>query len=135
FARYGMRDQALRLFGALFDATQFFDLRRLPELFCGFERRSGEGPTLYPVACAPQAWASGSVFMLLQAALGLSIDAQRKEIAFTHPVLPEAIPELRLTGLRAGDSWADVLLENHPHDLSLTVLRRQGDVRVVVMEW
>jgi glycogen debranching enzyme len=134
FARYGLRDLALRLFGALFDATQFFDLRRLPELFCGFERRSGEGPTLYPVACAPQAWASGSVFMLLQASLGLSIDAQRKEIAFAHPVLPEAIPELRLTGLCAGDASADVLLENHPHDLSLTVLRREGNVRVVIMK-
>src|SRR5205823_2033432 len=69
-ARYGLKDEALRVMNAMFDASLFFDMHRLPELFCGFERRAGEGPTLYPVACAPQAWAAAAIFLLLQACLG-----------------------------------------------------------------
>jgi glycogen debranching enzyme len=134
FARYGMRDLALRVFDGLLTASVFLDLQRLPELFCGFPARSGEGPTLYPVACAPQAWAAGAVFMLLESALGLSIDGRRREISFSHPELPESIPELRITGLRTGSGTVDLLLENHPHDLGITVLRREGDVRVVIVK-
>jgi glycogen debranching enzyme len=133
-ARYGLRDLALRVFDGLLSASVFFDLHRLPELFCGFPGRAGEGPTLYPVACAPQAWSSGAVFLLLEAALGLRIDGRRREISFLHPQLPEAIPELRIAGLRIGTGSVDLLLENHPHDLGITVLRREGDVRVVVIK-
>jgi glycogen debranching enzyme len=134
FARYGMRDLSLRVLEGLLDASVAVDLHRLPELFCGFPRRPGEGPTLYPVACAPQAWAAGSVFMLIEAALGLTIEARRREISFQHPVLPDSIGELRITDLRLGSGSVDLLLENHPHDLGLTVLRREGDVRVVVVK-
>jgi glycogen debranching enzyme len=110
------------------------DLHRLPELFCGFGRRPGEGPTLYPVACAPQAWASAAVFLLLGSALGITIDGARGEISLIHPVLPPAIGELRITGLEVGSGRIDLLLENHPHDVGLTVLRREGEVRVVVVK-
>jgi glycogen debranching enzyme len=134
FARYGFRSLVLSLFEAMLEASLFLDLRRLPELFCGFPRRTGEGPTLYPVACAPQAWASGAVFMLLEAALGLRIDGRRREICFSHPVLPDSIPELRIVGLPVGNATADLLLENHPHDVGITVLKREGEVRVVVVK-
>ncbi len=136
FANYGFDDLALRLFEAMLGASEMVDLRRLPELFCGFSRRPGEGPTLYPVACAPQAWASGSVFMLLGAALGITIDGARGEVSLIHPVLPAAIGDLRITGLEVGQGRGrvDLLLENHPHDVGLTVLRREGDVRVVVVK-
>jgi glycogen debranching enzyme len=80
FARYGFDDLGLRLFEAMLGASEMVDLHRLPELFCGFSRRPGEGPTLYPVACAPQAWASASAFMLLGAALGITIDGARGEV-------------------------------------------------------
>src|SRR5262245_53561970 len=73
-ARFGFTAGALEIATRLFDASQHMDLFRLPELFCGFERRPGEGPTLYPVACSPQAWAAASVFLLLQSCLGLRID-------------------------------------------------------------
>jgi len=134
FARYGFRNLVLSVFEAMLQASLFLDLRRLPELFCGFPRRPGEGPTLYPVACAPQAWASAAVYMLLGAALGLSVDGRRREISFSHPVLPDSVPELRITGLRVGSATADLLLENHPHDVGITVLKREGDVRVVVVK-
>jgi glycogen debranching enzyme len=131
-ARYGLRAPVLRVLEGLFTAANFLDLQRMPELFCGFPRRSGEGPTLYPVACLPQAWASGSVFMLLQACLGMSIDSPAREVRFENPVLPEWLPEVRITNLRVADGMADLLLERHPHDVGLTVLRREGRIRVNV---
>ena len=75
-ARYGLKHSVAHLFKGLFDAASYMDLRRLPELFCGFQRERRRGPTLYPVACAPQAWASATPFTLLEAALGLEFDVE-----------------------------------------------------------
>ena len=72
-ARYGFKRRSSQLFKGLFDAATYMDLRRLPELFCGFPRRA-RGPTLYPVACSPQAWASATPFSLIEAALGMELD-------------------------------------------------------------
>jgi glycogen debranching enzyme len=132
--RYGLTDLAGRLMAALFDASRYVDLRRLPELFCGFRRRDGQGPTLYPVACAPQAWAAGAVFMLLQACLGLSIDAALGRITFASGRLPPFLPWLRLSRLRIGDATVDLLLEHRPLDLGLRVLHREGSVQVVAIK-
>ena len=134
FADYGFDDLGLRLFEAMLGASETVDLHRLPELFCGFSRRPGEGPTLYPVACAPQSWAAAAVFMLLGSALGITIDGARGEVSLCHPVLPPAIGDLRITGLEVGSGRVDLLFENHPHDVGLTVLRREGEVRVVVVK-
>jgi glycogen debranching enzyme len=133
-ARYGCRRLGLKIFEGMLDASRFVEFRRLPELFCGFERRPDEGPTIYPVACAPQAWAAGAVYQLLQAALGLKVDGCRREVSFSNPMLPESVPELRITGLRLGEDTLDLLVENHPHDVGVTVLRREGDVRVLVLK-
>ena len=84
-ARYGNRGGAVRLLGNLFEAAAYFGLR-LPELFCGFKRASGESPIAYPVACLPQAWAAGSVFMLMQSCLGIEIDAQTDTLLVNRPL-------------------------------------------------
>ena len=84
-ARYGLKHSVAHLFKALFDAATYMDLRRLPELFCGFRREKGRGPTLYPVACAPQAWASATPFTLLEAALGLEFDAAARRNPAAQP--------------------------------------------------
>ncbi|MGH6955445.1 MAG: amylo-alpha-1,6-glucosidase, partial [Caulobacteraceae bacterium] len=97
-ARYGERRGAAKLMGDLFRASQFFDLR-MPELICGFQRRAGEPPIAYPVTCMPQAWAAGSVFLMLQACLGLSIDAGRREVRVVHPTLPRGVDTLVVEGL------------------------------------
>jgi glycogen debranching enzyme len=100
-ARYGDKAGALRLLQALFEAAVNFDMR-LPELFCGFKRRRGEPPTAYPVACLPQAWAAGSPFMMLEACLGITIDALRHEVRIEEPTLPEGIDWLEIGDLRLG---------------------------------
>jgi glycogen debranching enzyme len=129
-ARYGMKREALRILDGMFDASRFVDLNRLPELFCGFARRSAEGPTLYPVACAPQAWASGAVYLLLQACLGLSIDGNRRLLTLHRPALPLALRRLRLIGLEVGSATIDLDLRRHRRDVGVNVIRREGDVEV-----
>jgi glycogen debranching enzyme len=133
-ASYGFDDLGLRLYEAMLGVSEMVDLHRLPELFCGFARRPGEGPTLYPVACAPQAWAAGAVFMLLGSALGITVDGARGQVSLVHPVLPPTMGDLTITGLDVGKGRVDLMLENHPHDVGLTVLRREGDVKVVVVK-
>jgi glycogen debranching enzyme len=114
----------------MFDATLFMDLHRMPELFCGFGRRPGEGPTRYPVACAPQAWAAASVFLLLQACLGLSINAPEEYLCFTYPLLPTFLKEVQIRGLRVGGASVDLLLLRHGQDVGINVLRREGRLEV-----
>lgn len=131
FARYGLKAEAARVFGGMFDAASYQELRRLPELFCGFERRPRRGPTAYPVACAPQAWASATPFALLAACVGLRLDESRNEISFTHPRLPDFLEEVVLRGLRLGASQVDVRLRRDGDDVTASVLRREGDARIV----
>jgi glycogen debranching enzyme len=108
------------------------DLRRLPELFCGFLRREHNAPTQYPVACSPQAWASATVLALLQASLGLELKDAGNEITFYRPALPDFLDELHLRNLRLGRGSADVLLKRHGSDVAVTQTRRDGDITVVV---
>ena len=115
----------------LFDASTYLDLHRMPELFCGFKRRAGEGPTLYPVACSPQAWAAGGVFLLLQSCLGLTLDAPRRQIVFARPRLPEFLQTVAIDGLAVGDARVDLVLQRHPHDVAINVVRRQGEVEII----
>jgi len=131
-AKYGQRELAGQILMGLLDASSAVDLHRLPELFCGLDRRGGEGPTLYPVACSPQAWAAGAVFLLLEACLGLSINGCKKQVVFDRPYLPEGIPQLWIRNLRIENDRADVLLERQTGAVRIEVLEQQGDIQVVV---
>jgi glycogen debranching enzyme len=132
-ARYGRKDMALKVLTGLYEAAMFSELNRLPELFCGFFRRSGKGPTAYPVACSPQAWAAAAAFMVLQACIGLQVDARKKQICFTRPVLPEVLSQLEIRNLRVNDAAVDVVLERYGGTVGLRVTRREGDVEVVMV--
>jgi glycogen debranching enzyme len=130
-ARYGHHADAARLLAGLFDASHTFDLARLPELFCGFTRRRGEDATRYPVACSPQAWAAGSVFMLLQAVLGLEVDAPARQVRFRHSQLPEFLDALSLSRLQVGAATIDLEIGRQPTGVDVRVVRRRGEVEVI----
>jgi len=106
-ARFGERAGVVKVMGDLFEASKTFE-NRMPELLCGFERQLDEPPIAYPVACMPQAWAAGSTFMMLQAALGLSIDAHRREVRFDAPRLPAGVDCIRLKRLEVGAAKVDI---------------------------
>jgi glycogen debranching enzyme len=133
FARYGLRAPLLKVMTGMFDASLFMADHRLPELFCGFERRPGSAPTAYPVACIPQAWSSAAVFGLLGALLGLSFDPAAGQIKLTRPVLPDWMDDCRISNLRLGDATVDIQLERRDEDVALHVLRRTGAVEVVII--
>jgi glycogen debranching enzyme len=133
FARYGLKHSVAYLFEGLFDTASYMDLRRLPELFCGFRRERRRGPVLYPVACAPQAWASGAAFTMLEAALGLEFDAARGEIRLRDPKLPEFLNEVVLRDLKLGPSSVDLRLRRHDGEVSLEVLRTRGQIQVSIV--
>jgi glycogen debranching enzyme len=132
FARYGLKQPLSRLLTGLFDASLFLDLRRLPELFCGFARRPGSGPTEYPVACIPQAWSSAAVFAMLGAALGISFDPAARRIHFNEPVLPPWLAQITLTNLRLGEASIDLVVQRSQQSVGLHVLRRQGALDLVL---
>jgi glycogen debranching enzyme len=134
FARYGLKDEAGKILAGLFDASLFFDLHRLPELFCGFPRRPGESPTLYPVSCSPQTWASCAVFLVLQACLGLEVNGSEGKVVFTDPYLPQFLPGVQIKGLRVNSATVDLSLTRHESDVGVNVLRREGPVNVVVVK-
>jgi glycogen debranching enzyme len=106
----------------------------MPELFCGFPHDPGEGPVPYPVACAPQAWSAASVFLLLQACLGLEIHAPETRVCFTRPQLPASLGELRIHNLEVAGASVDLLLVRHEHDVGVNVLRRDGALQVLVVK-
>lgn len=131
-ARYGYTDQALTLMTGLFEAATFTDLSRLPELFCGFERLPGQAPTHYPVACIPQAWASGAVFMCLQACLGLGFSHEQPTIRFNRPRLPSYINKVNIRNMHYGSDAVDLVLRRRGQDVALHAEKRKGKIGVLV---
>jgi glycogen debranching enzyme len=135
-ARYGHMPEAMRILTGLFDTARAIPQFRLPELFCGFPRRDDEAPTLYPVACSPQAWASGSVFGLLEAITGMGIgrdpETDRVQVLFRKPVLPKDINLLEVNGLRLGEEEIDLQLHRSDHDTGVLVRRRTPGVDVMI---
>jgi glycogen debranching enzyme len=132
-SRYGLKHSVEHVFKGLFEAASYMDLRQLPELFCGFQREKHRGPTLYPVACAPQAWSSATPFTLLEAALGLEFDADRGEIRLRNPRLPAFLNEVILRELRLKDASVDLRIRRHGDDVSLEVLRKRGQIQVSIV--
>ena len=132
-ARYEAKRPIETLFNALFSAATYMDQHRLPELFCGFQRQRGHGPTLYPVACSPQAWASATPFSLLEACLGLEFDPFQREIRLRNPRLPDFLDEVMLRDLQLGSSSVDLTVRRHGETVSLDTLRISGDIRVSVV--
>ena len=133
-ARYGRKDGCAKILAGMFDASLFVELHRMPELFCGFRRRPGEGPTRYPVACSPQAWAAGTVYHLLQACLGLRVEAATNRVCLEYPILPEFLERVRVRGVRVGTGSVDLLFQRHGDDVSVNVLSRSGGVQIVVVK-
>jgi glycogen debranching enzyme len=127
------KEVALHVLRGLLELSVEVQQRRLPELICGFARRPGKGPTLYPVACSPQAWAAGSVFMVLQACLGLEIRALESRIFLHHSALPEELKQVHIRNLRVGNASVDLAFERYSETVGVNILRRNGDVEIVAL--
>jgi glycogen debranching enzyme len=132
FARYGYKTHVIRLFEGLFSAAAYNDLRRLPELFCGFPRRPGRGPTYYPVACSPQAWAAASLLSLVQSSLGIWCDPAAREISLERPTLPKFIDEITLRGVQAGTGVLDLTVRRVGREVAANAVHRVEGARLIL---
>lgn len=134
-ASNGLRRHFLKVFSGIFDASVFMEFQRLPELFCGFTRRRGAPPTLYPVACVPQAWASGSLLLMLQASLGLDFESGSERLIFRQPILPEFIDHLTIRNLSVtGTTSVDLVIRRYGEDVTIEVLKKSAGVSVIVIK-
>jgi glycogen debranching enzyme len=131
-ARYGMSEAAGRIFTGLFDAACHFPHFRLPELFCGFPRHAGEGPVAYPSACTPQAWASGAVFLLLQASLGIDIDAEKGFVGVRGAYLPEWLDRISVKNLLIGGGRATVHFRRGTDGVEVGLSDVDGNIRLLM---
>jgi glycogen debranching enzyme len=132
FKRYGFHAEANLLCGRIFEASQHFPEFRLPELFCGFDRDTSAVPVPYPVACSPQAWAAGSVFLFLETMLGLRPHAAAGELELAHPELPEWLAKVTVSNLRVGDADVDLLFHRWRGGTSAEVIRKSQDLSVTI---
>ena len=131
-ARYGCKAETARLFGGMFDACRTIDLRRLPELFCGFPRRRAEAPTSYPVACSPQAWAAGALPAMLQACLGLSFDPAQRTVRLDRPLLPPTLAEVTVLNLELNGARISVRFRRMGDEVAMNVLSRTGIIHATL---
>ncbi|MBX9850440.1 MAG: amylo-alpha-1,6-glucosidase [Cytophagaceae bacterium] len=130
---YGYKQEVHKVIEGLFDLTTYVDAQRLPELFCGFDKRKNEGPTAYPVACSPQAWAVASVYMLLQASLGIRIVAKNNTIYFYNPTLPDFLDEITITNLKVNGASVVLQIRKNINEITVNILHRNGDVKVEII--
>jgi len=129
---YGFQEHVLKIMGAIFDASLFINLQRMPELYCGFDRRSSEGPTSYPVACSPQAWSVAVVFILLQACFRIEIDAINKTIIFNKPRLPEYLEYIYIDNLMLDGKTCDIHMKRLEKDVGFYLLQKPEDWEVLI---
>jgi glycogen debranching enzyme len=134
-ARYGGRTGANRVLHSLFAAATTADLNRLPELFCGFSRMRNQGPTGYPVACSPQAWAAGALPACLAACIGIGFNHEARAVTFTNPVLPDFLNRLNLRNLKLGDAAIDIVLHRaEAGAVAMAVTGRRGDIHAIMTD-
>jgi glycogen debranching enzyme len=132
--RYGfiaeLEQLALSMIGVLESSDDF----RLPELFCGFRRRGNGPPVPYEVACKPQAWAAGSIFLMIRAMLGIQMDVDQNHVVLNQPILTPRLSTLEVKGLRGRDWELDLLFRRGQSGVTVDVTRKRGTVRVLTVK-
>ncbi len=131
-ARAGDHAGVVKVLEGLFDAGEQLNTSSLPELFCGFRREVGLGPVPYPVACYPQAWSAASVFMILQAMLGMRVLGFERRVVFDTHLIPSWLDWLSISGLKVGDGRISFVLRRFPNGAAIEVQEKSGGVRVEV---
>lgn len=134
FSKYGFQKEVLKVMEGMFEAALFFDLRRLPELFCGFTKYNGKAPIEYPVACSPQAWSVAALYMLLQACLGLKLDATQNKISFYKPLLPSFLNIVEVGNLLLKDNPASFSFKKHKNDTGINIIEKEDDWEIVIVK-
>jgi glycogen debranching enzyme len=133
-ARITRRQGVLRILDGLLQASVHLNAGSLPELFCGFRRDERLGPVPYPVACHPQAWSAASIFMIIQAMLGIKTAGFHRKLLIDSPVMPDWLDWLKIENLKVGDGAVSLLVRRAPEGASIGIIETRGDVTVEVLK-
>ena len=128
----GHIEQALEIAQGIFDMTSVQPYQCPPELFCGFERTANNRPVRYPVACSPQAWATGTVFQLLQLMVNLVPDVANNCLRIVQPTLPASVSYMSINNFKVGQTLLDLEFERSLEATACRVVRKRGNLRVVI---
>jgi glycogen debranching enzyme len=129
---YGMDHEANRLIDQISIAGAFFPGGRFPELFCGFSREEVPRPVEYPVACRPQAWATGAPLLMVRSYAGINADAPNNTLSVVRPMLPPWLERSELIGMRVGNTRLDLAVTTHENATGVQVLRKDGDLEILI---
>jgi len=127
--QYGYHQEANQIAEGIFAAASYFEAGRMPELFGGMERKPGHFPVPYPDANIPQAWAAGSIFLLIRAMLGLEVNAADRSLT-VQPVLPDWLPDLELVNLRVGNATITLRFWREEEQTQWKVMHLEGKLTV-----
>jgi len=128
---YGFIDESNRVINELALAGAFFDYR-YPELFCGYARDDVPVPVEYPVACRPQAWATGAPLLMMRSYAGMTADVPNKTLSIVRPSLPAWLERAEVIGMRVGSARVDLLFVQSGGTTGVQVMRKDGDLDVIV---
>ncbi len=132
--RYGRMQEFQRVFTAIMQAASQFDHYRLPEVFAGYDRSAASRPVKYPVACNPQAWASGSIPQMLICALGIEPHAFDHAVQIKQPQLPDWLRRVDVEQLPIGSARVSLHFESDGERTRVSVTEKSGDVQVEIHE-
>ena len=129
--KVGRVDDGMKVMDGIFQAAQGHVTLRLPELFCGFSKRFSETPVWYPVSCEPQAWAAGSIFLMLKSGLGLQPDAFNHQLRVVNPQLPHFLNTLKMNNIKVGDLNTSLSFKRENGKVSCTVDNKSDGLDIV----
>ena len=129
----GSADMSMSLlFTGMYEAAREFDDFRLPECFGGLTRSEYGIPVKYPVACSPQAWASGAIPFMLTACLGITPDALNNQLIINRPHLPSWLDNVQFNNVKVGNTLTDLNFRRVEEETLVNVSKRSGDINVLI---
>lgn len=131
--RYNYHREAVKVINGLIKASQYFKYNRLPELFCGFSHKETKRPIEHPVACSPQAWACGSIYLIIQSLLGINSDVTNNSI-YLKPILPDEINKVEVKNLKIGDNRADFTLSKEGNRIKLSKAKVERNIKLILLK-
>ena len=130
--KYGFIKEMSLLFTGIYEVARAFEDYRLPECFSGLTRSEYGIPVKYPIACSPQAWASGTMPFMLTASLGLSPDALNNRLTINKPHLPSWLDNLQFNNVNVGNTLTDLNFRKVENETLVNVSRKNGDINVLI---
>ena len=132
--RYGFDRESQQVLDQMALAGAFFPYARFPEVFCGFSADEVPVPVQYPVACRPQAWASGAPLLMVRSYGGFSADAPRGVLYIDRPRLPSWLQRIEILGMRVGDARLDLVFSNNDGVTATEIPRKDGELEVLIRQ-